>query len=212
MKKSKRILMMIGFYSLSFTWGFIMSFIGLFVVLGSCLITKTKPKRFGLCAYNIIGEHWGGSNWGFGFISDKRSPKSTYCHEHGHGLQNIIFGPLMPFVVCIPSAVRYGLFDCDTDKDKIKFLSIFCSLFALAFFIPMMIGIFTSCLPVIIVFGILFLYAIILIVWLVFFEAPKHKGRLHPDYDSIWFEGDATRRGTAFMEKYFPEEIYKVSK
>lgn len=134
MKKSKRILMMIGFYFLSFTWGFIMSFIGLFVVLGSCLITKTKPKRFGLCAYNIIGEHWGGSNCGFGFISDKRSPKSTYYHEHGHGLQNIIFGPLMPFVVCTTSAVRHGLFDCDTDKDKIKFLSIFCSLFALAFF------------------------------------------------------------------------------
>ena len=189
-----------------------MSFIGLFVVLGSCLITKTKPKRFGLAYYNRIGERWGGAEWGAGFICDKTCSKSTFCHEHGHGLQNIIFGPLTPFVICIPSAVRYWLFDCDTDKDKIKFLSIFCSLFSLAFFVPMMIGIFTSCLPVIIVFGILFLYAIILIVWLVFFEAPKHKGRLHPDYDSIWFEGDATRRGTAFMEKYFPEEIYKVNK
>ena len=212
MKKSKRILMMIGFYFLSFTWGFIMSFIGLFVVLGSCLITKTKPKRFGLAYYNRIGRNWGGAEWGAGFIVDETCSKSTFCHEHGHGLQNIILGPFTPFVVSIPSAVRYWMYECNTDKDKIKFLSIFCSLFALVFFIPMMIGIFVSCLPVIIVFGILFLYAIILIIWLVFFEAPKHQGKKHPDYDSIWFEGDATRRGTAFMEKYFPEEIYKVSK
>ena len=28
-------------------------------------------------------------------------------HECGHGIQNCIWGPLMIFVVCIPSATRY---------------------------------------------------------------------------------------------------------
>lgn len=60
----------------------------------------------------------------------------------GHAIQNIILGVFMPFVVCIPSAVRYW--------------------------------------------------------WR---EWVKHRGRSAtlPPYDSIWFEGWASRLG----EKYF---------
>lgn len=28
-------------------------------------------------------------------------------HEHGHGVQNCIYGPLMPLLVSIPSSTRY---------------------------------------------------------------------------------------------------------
>lgn len=200
--------MLVGYYFLSFTWGFLMSFIGLFVILGSCVITKTKPKRFGLCYYNRIGEWWGGAEWGAGFICDKTCKKSTFAHEHGHGLQNIILGPFMPFVVCIPSAVRYWLYEFNDKNKKNMYLMLFSVISILFFFIPMLIGIFCNCIPVIIVFGVLLFYAVILVVWLLFIEAPKYKDGKEPLYDSIWFEGCATRWGTKFMEKYFPEDIY----
>ena len=32
---------------------------------------------------------------------------SVVPHEYGHSIQNLWWGWLMPFVICIPSAVRY---------------------------------------------------------------------------------------------------------
>lgn len=32
-------------------------------------------------------------------------------HECGHGLQNIILGPLFPFVIAIPSAIKYQYYN-----------------------------------------------------------------------------------------------------
>ena len=122
------------YWFLSLTWGLPMTLIG-FIVALVLFVTGHKPHKFGYTFYFKVGKNWGGLELGAIFLTDSTPSEHTLCHEHGHGLQNIIFGPLMPFVVCIPSAVRYGLFDCDTDKDKIKFLSIFCSLFSLAFFL-----------------------------------------------------------------------------
>ena len=101
----KLVLKRILFYILSFTWGGLMSIIGLFVLL------VTLPfGKFGVYhgrIYKRIGKHWGGVELGCFFLCDQTCSESTMAHEAGHGLQNCIWGPLMPFVICIPSAVRY---------------------------------------------------------------------------------------------------------
>jgi hypothetical protein len=40
-------------------------------------------------------------------LCDENAGEHTMAHECGHGLQNCIWGPLFPFVIAIPSAVRY---------------------------------------------------------------------------------------------------------
>lgn len=95
------------FYFLSFTWGILMTSIGLLVAL-ALLISGKKPKRHGLCWYFVVGKNWGGLNLGIIFLIDSREIKSSMDHEFGHAIQNCYFGILMPFVVAIPSAVRYN--------------------------------------------------------------------------------------------------------
>ena len=94
------------FYLLSFTWGLPMTLIGCITAI-FLLIAGYKPKKWGCCYYFEVGEHWGGLNLGVVFITDKTSSVQTMNHEHGHGIQNCYFGFLMPFIVCIPSVIRY---------------------------------------------------------------------------------------------------------
>ena len=49
---------------------------------------------------------FGGLNLGMFFIIGKGNQASA-AHEYGHSLQNLTWGLLMPFVIAIPSAVRY---------------------------------------------------------------------------------------------------------
>lgn len=94
------------FYTLSFTWGIIMTLIGL--ILACVLICMGyKPKRWGGCLYFTVGENWGGVELGIVFITDKRDSENTKNHEFGHAIQNCRYGVLMPFLVCIPSAIRF---------------------------------------------------------------------------------------------------------
>ena len=94
------------FYFLSFVWGLPMTLIGC-VIAAVLLITGHKPKKWGYCYYFEIGESWGGVNFGPIFLIDKYSSNYTKNHEHGHAFHNCWFGPLMPFIVSIPSAIRY---------------------------------------------------------------------------------------------------------
>lgn len=114
-KLYQRILSWIGchhvvFYILSFTWGFITSFIGLLIMI-PFLITK-KVKTFHGRLYGIFPEFFG-DGWGFEmgcffFVShDCDEDARMNSHESGHGLQNIIWGPLMLFVISIPSMIRF---------------------------------------------------------------------------------------------------------
>lgn len=133
-----------AFYILSFTWGIVVSAVGAVYALAMLLIGK-RPKRFGHCVRFEIGKRWGGMNWGWLIITNKNPSLHLLRHEHGHGFQNIMLGPLMPILVCLPSSLRYHA------RNIIK--------------------------------------------------------RLHPKtvlkpYDSIWFEGWATKLG----EKYCREE------
>lgn len=66
-----------------------------------------KPKRWGGCLCFNVGENWGGLSLGLVMIVSKRDLESTKNHEFGHAIQNCRYGVFMPFVVCIPSAIRY---------------------------------------------------------------------------------------------------------
>lgn len=94
------------FYILSFTWGLPMTLIGLVVSL-VLVIAGYKPKKHGWCYYFEVGKGWGGLELGAIFLTSKSAQESTRNHEHGHALQNCIWGPLFPFVIAIPSAIRY---------------------------------------------------------------------------------------------------------
>lgn len=133
------------YWFLSLTWGLPMTLIG-FLVSAVLLLMGYKPKRFGYTFYFEVGKNWGGLELGAIFLISKGEPLETKQHEHGHGIQNLWWGPLMPFVVSIPSACRYWYREYLVRSGKKKYYEL-------------------------------------------------------PDYDSIWFEGQATRLG----KKYFKE-------
>jgi hypothetical protein len=94
------------FYLISFTWGIIMSLIGLVVILFSLPFKKVHTYHGRL--YATWGRGWGGMELGCFFVCGEDCQyDSLMSHECGHTIQNCIWGPLMPFVVCIPSAFRY---------------------------------------------------------------------------------------------------------
>ena len=94
------------YWILSLTWGLPMTLIG-FIVALVLLATAHKPYRFGYTFYFKVGKSWGGLELGGLFITDSTPSLHTLCHEHGHGFQNLWWGPLFPFVIGIPSAIRY---------------------------------------------------------------------------------------------------------
>jgi len=94
------------FYFLSFTWGLPLNIGGLLVAL-VMILTGHKVKRWGPCFYFTVGKNWGGAEWGIFFLTDRQDSIHIRNHEMGHGFQNCYLGPLMPFVVSLPSTVRY---------------------------------------------------------------------------------------------------------
>lgn len=103
----KLILKRILFYIVSFTWGFIMSFIGLIIIgIFACM---GKVHHYHGRLYAVVGHNWGGLELGCFFLCCEESKDNDHLrgHEMGHGLQNCLWGPLGIFVIFIPSAVRY---------------------------------------------------------------------------------------------------------
>lgn len=98
------------FYLLSFTWGIIASLIG-FIILIPFLITKRfeiyNNRLYGVFP-KCFGDGWGFEMGCFFYVShDCYSNEKMNIHESGHGLQNIVWGPLMIFVISIPSMIRF---------------------------------------------------------------------------------------------------------
>ena len=148
LKLYQRILRLIGsndvlFYILSWTWGAITSFIGLLLMIPFLITRKFKTFRGRL--YGIFpkafGEGWGFEMGCFFFVSNDCYDNRSMCeHESGHGIQNVLWGPLMLFVISIPSMIRF---------------------------------------------------------W--YIEIRVRKGKPVNPYDSIWFEGQATRWGREYI-------------
>lgn len=94
------------YYTLMFTWGLLMSLIGLIVTI-CLLIGGQKPYGiYGIWKFEVK-EHWGGADLGCMYVRDTTSTEAVDRHEVGHSYQNCLLGPLFPFIVAIPSAIRY---------------------------------------------------------------------------------------------------------
>lgn len=194
MKKIKTVF----YWVWSCTWGIIMTAIGAVIAL-FLLIGGQRPKVFYYNVYFEVGRAWGGVNFGGFFFVNKNASLSTKQHEAGHGLQNLLFGPLMPFVVAIPSAVRCLLRKCTFTGKKIV-AGIITGLVAALGVVVAVLGFLYVHAALGVAGLILALYGGALALWLYKREIPQYSGGAHVDYDAIWFEGDATRRG----EKNFP--------
>ncbi len=94
------------FYLLSLTWGLPMNLAG-GLVAAAMLLTGHKMHRFGPCFYFEQGKSWGGMDWGMFIVANKGAGERLLSHELGHAMQNCRFGPFMPFLVGIPSSLRY---------------------------------------------------------------------------------------------------------
>jgi hypothetical protein len=166
------------------------------------LITGHKPKHFGPNVYFSVGHNWGGMSFGpFLFCCEEATEHIKY-HKCGRSIQNIIWGPLMPFIIAIPSATRYWLRKMPTHLKK--------SIFNLFFFLSILI--FTTGLACItglifhwhwVTIGIelLRIYLLLVSIWLTLFEIPKYTCGCSVDYDEIWFERQATRFGKKIYKK-----------
>lgn len=94
------------FYLLSFTWGLLVTLSGC-VLAFLFLLFGYRPKRFGYCFYFESRHLKGGFNAGIFIFVCGGASKRMLFHEHGHSIQNCLYGPAMPFLVSIPSTCRY---------------------------------------------------------------------------------------------------------
>lgn len=139
-----KVLKAVLFWLVSLTWGLPLTLFGAICAL-ALLVTGHAPHRFHYFIYFEVGESWGGFEGGPFMVVCRTATLRTKQHEAGHGLQNIMLGVFMPFIVSIPSMCRYWYREFLVRTGK------------------------------------------------------KLPWQL-PEYDSIWFEGWATRLGT----KYYP--------
>ena len=201
MKKIKKILSYAVFWLMQCTWGIIMTLIGAIAAVG-LILTGHKPKTMGPTIYFEVGENWGGVNFGPFFICNRNAPIHIKYHESGHGLQNLLYGPLFPFIVAIPSITRYWLREMPT-RIKKSIFNLFFLVASLA--ITTIIICFTG--PLLhlhwltIFIESLRVYLALISIWLTLFEIPKYDQDCSVSYDEIWFENQATRWGKKMYEK-----------
>ena len=101
-----------AYYFLHFTWGLIMNIIACLVV---CILffinlfTKNIKfrKNYGMLEIRLL-KNWGGCNLGLVYLRDITSNESISSHEIGHSYQ-VWLGIFFPFIVAIPSAVRWWI-------------------------------------------------------------------------------------------------------
>jgi hypothetical protein len=103
------------YYTLNYTWGIIMTFIGFCVAL-VVQARGIKPQKHAGATYYQFGDNWGGISFGPYFFCCNQSGEHTKNHEFGHSLQNAIWGPLFPFVIAIPSFIRCQKFNSNIKK------------------------------------------------------------------------------------------------
>lgn len=182
--------MKILYYLIQWTWGIVMNLIGLITFI-VCKILKypTYKYRNAICIV-VPGKNFGGLELGMFFIRGERN-EEVCPHEYGHGIQNLWWGPLFPFVIAIPSATRYWLRNQKTQDSKRLFVEIITVIVLFAYVVVGLINI----LWIEIIAASILAYWLILEIWLFFIEIPKYDNNAKVPYDSIWFEGQATSLG-----------------
>lgn len=100
------------YYFLNFTWGLLGTLVGYLLLL--ILLPFGNVRSFNGALYLEFKSYkpWGFSVGTVFFVGkqEKRNPFKSGTiirHEYGHTVQNAMFGPLMIFLVMIPSFVRY---------------------------------------------------------------------------------------------------------
>lgn len=103
----KRFISYFIFYLIQFTWGIVMNVIGLTVAI-FMILTFHRPHRFKASIYfKLKCMDGSGFELGMFFLTGTDDDLYIKCHEAGHGIQNMFLGPVFPFVVGIPSFIRY---------------------------------------------------------------------------------------------------------
>ena len=103
----KRLIAYLIFYIIQFTWGIVTNIIGILVAI-AMLITLHKPHKFGPSIYfELKCMKYSGFELGIFFLVGTNADDHIKYHEAGHGIQNMFLGPLFPFLVSIPSFIRY---------------------------------------------------------------------------------------------------------
>ena len=104
------------YYLMACTWGIIMTILGLIITLILGIVKIFIPKKvifkryYWIYSITVGPEWWGGCEMGLMFLRDHNSSVNYInSHEFGHTFQNCLLGPLFPFMVAIPSAIRYWL-------------------------------------------------------------------------------------------------------
>ena len=191
----KKILSYIVYWLIQCTWGLPMTLIGAIAAL-ILLITGHKPKTLGPNVYFQFGNGWGGMELGGFFLCSKGCDMRTKYHESGHALQNLIWGPLMPFIISIPSAARYWLRKMPTRLAKSLFnLYFFLSAIILTTLLACCTGLLFHISWLTILIEIIRLYLISISFWLTIWEIPKYDFNPSIEYDTVWFESQATEWG-----------------
>lgn len=180
------------YYLLHWTWALPMNIIGGIICL-IALCCKCPVQKYRNAIEILVPWNFGGLEMGMFFIRGKDCP-SVAPHEYGHSIQMLWWGPLFPFVIALPSALRYWIREFKTPKARRIFLSI---VLAAAALIALIVGILAA------VFGslfwavvaiVFFIYSLLLIGWGCFIELPQYEIK-KTKYDDVWFEGQATELG-----------------
>ena len=111
------------YYLLNYTWGILTTLAGWLAYAFISIFLKkyiVERGKFGKAHYIMLGNNWGGFSLGVCFFVANGMSKEwtlhTQKHELGHTYQNAYFGLLMPFLITIPSVIRYWLFNTNLIK------------------------------------------------------------------------------------------------
>ena len=206
MVENRPILNKFMYYFLSWTWGFIMSFIGLIVITTLKVYLKltgqsSKLQTWGYSKYLAFGSGWGGLEFGMWFLMDDSNYTPLKDHEFGHGVQNCWWGPFTLFVIFLPSSIRYWLRNFESMRSKRVFSGIITLVTWTVSVILLFIGFAFNSISLYIISSFIFIYFLIIALWLNLKEIPQYATNNYIDYDAIWFEGDATRTGAKYISK-----------
>lgn len=142
-------------------------------------------------------------------MSDDCDDIDSKTHEAGHSLfQAMPMGPLFPFLVGIPSMLRYYLFDFDTRLKRLNFMTIVVSVAALVGLVLVALGVAFHIITLIVIGTLIVVYAICIFIWLYASEIDKMDNPSYGYYD-IWFERDASKYGLANYYKNKKELKYE---
>lgn len=109
------------YWFLSLTWGLPLTLIG-FIVAVPFLLKGCKLKAFGWTFYLEVNTYEGsGFSIGAIFFVPANCSLHMRQHEHGHGIQNTFLGVFMPFVVTIPSVIRFWYREYLVKKKGVKY-------------------------------------------------------------------------------------------